>query len=37
MRTIYFNSEFKCHVASDGTMIVMETSFFDYKILNKEE
>lgn len=37
MKTIYIDSEFKCHVADDGTMIVMKTNFFDYKILNKEE
>ena len=31
MRTIYMDSEFKCHVADDGTMIPMETDFFEGK------
>lgn len=31
MRTIYIDSEFKCHINSDGTMTVVETSFFDGK------
>lgn len=31
MRTIYRDSEFKCHVANDGTMIAVETDFFDGK------
>lgn len=29
MRTIYVDSEFKCHVTDDGTMTPVETSFFD--------
>lgn len=31
MRIIYIDSEFKCHTANDGTMMVVETSFFDGK------
>ena len=31
MRTIYIDSEFKCHVTNDGTMREVETSFFDGK------
>ena len=31
MRTIYIDSEFKCHVADDGTMTAVETDFFDGK------
>ena len=31
MRTIYIDSEFKCHVADDGTMRAVETDFFDGK------
>lgn len=31
MRTIYIDSEFKCHVSNDGTMTAIETSFFDGK------
>lgn len=31
MRTIYIDSEFKCHVTDDGTMVAVETSFFDGK------
>lgn len=31
MRTIYVDSDFKCHVADDGTMIAVETVFFDDK------
>lgn len=31
MRTIYLDSEFKCHVTNDGTMTAVETSFFDGK------
>lgn len=31
MRTIYLDSEFKCHVTNDGTMTAIETSFFDGK------
>ena len=28
---IYIDSEFKCHVANDGTMTAVETDFFDGK------
>ena len=31
MRTIYIDSEFKCHSTNDGTMSAIETSFFDGK------
>ena len=31
MRTIYIDSEFKCHVSDDGTMMAIETSAFDGK------
>lgn len=31
MRTIYIDSEFKCHVNNNGTMTAVETSFFDGK------
>lgn len=31
MRTIYIDSEFKCHISDDGTMTVVETDFFDGK------
>lgn len=31
MRTIYIDSEFKCHVADDGAMTAAETDFFDGK------
>ena len=31
MRTIYIDSECKCHVTNDGTMTAIETSFFDRK------
>lgn len=31
MRTIYLNSDFKCHVTDDGTMTTVETDFFDGK------
>ena len=31
MRTIYIDSEFKCHVTDDGTMTAVETEFFDGK------
>lgn len=31
MRTIYLDSEFKCHVADDGTMVAVETAVFDGK------
>lgn len=31
MRTIYIDSEFKCHVTDDGTMKAVETEIFDGK------
>jgi hypothetical protein len=31
MRTIYLDSDFKCHVTADGTMTAIETDFFDGK------
>ena len=31
MRTIHIDSEHKCHVANDGTMVAVETDFFDGK------
>lgn len=31
MKTIYIDSEFRCHVTDDGTMTAVETSFFDGK------
>ena len=31
MRTIYIDSEFKCHVTNDGTMTAVETDAFDGK------
>ena len=31
MRTIYIDTEFKCHVTNDGTMTAVETDFFDGK------
>lgn len=31
MRTVYLDSDFKCHIANDGTMTAAETSFFDDK------
>lgn len=31
MRTIYIDSDFKCHVSGDGTMTAVETDFFDGK------
>ena len=31
MRTIYLDSDFKCHVTDDGTMTAVETDFFDGK------
>lgn len=31
MKTIYLDSDFKCHVTNDGTMTAVETSFFDGK------
>lgn len=31
MRTIYIDSEFKCHLTDDGTMTAVETDSFDGK------
>ena len=31
MKTIYIDSEFKCHTADDGTMRAVETDFFEGK------
>lgn len=31
MKTIYIDSDFKCHTADDGTMTAVETDFFDGK------
>lgn len=31
MKTIYIDSDFKCHVTDDGTMTVVETDAFDGK------
>lgn len=31
MRTIYLDSEYKCHITDDGTMTAAETNFFDGK------
>ena len=31
MKTIYVDSEYKCHVSDDGAMIPVETDFFDGK------
>ena len=31
MRTIYVDSDCKCHVTDDGTMTAVETVFFDGK------
>ena len=31
MRTIYIDSDFKCHTVNDGTMIAVETDAFDGK------
>ena len=29
MKTIYIDSDFKCHIANDGNMTAVETDFFD--------
>lgn len=34
MRTIYIDSDFKCHISDDGTMESVETDFFDGKCTN---
>jgi hypothetical protein len=31
MKTIYIDSEYKCHISNDGTMTAVETDFFDGK------
>ena len=31
MKTIYIDSDFKCHLSDDGTMTAVETDFFDGK------
>ena len=31
MRTIYIDSDFKCHTVGDGTLTTVETDFFDGK------
>lgn len=31
MKTIYLDSDFKCHIFDDGTMTAVETDFFDGK------
>lgn len=31
MRTIYIDSEFKCHITNNGTMVAAETDVFDGK------
>lgn len=31
MKTVYIDSDFKCHTVNDGTMAAVETSFFDGK------
>ena len=31
MKTIYIDSDYKCHVTDDGTMTAVETDFFDNK------
>lgn len=31
MKTIYLDSDYKCHVADDGTMTAVETEAFDGK------
>lgn len=31
MRTIYIDSDFKCHTSNDGTMAAVKTDFFDDK------
>lgn len=31
MKTIYIDSDFKCHISNDGTMAAVETDFFDGK------
>lgn len=31
MRTIYIDTEYKCHTTNNGTMMAIETDFFDNK------
>lgn len=34
MKTIYLDSDYKCHVTNDGTMTAAETDYFDGKCDN---
>ena len=34
MRTVYIDSDFKCHIINDGSMTAVETDFFDGKCEN---
>ena len=34
MRTIYIDSDYKCHVSNDGTLTAVSTDFFDGKCDN---
>jgi hypothetical protein len=31
MRTLFYDSDFKCHIVNNGTMTAVETGFFDGK------
>ena len=31
MKTIYLDSDFRCHISNDGTRVPVETDFFDGK------
>ena len=31
MKTVYLDSDFKCHISDDGTLTTVETDFFDGK------
>ena len=31
MKTLYVDSDFKCHTSDDGTLIAVETDYFDDK------
>ena len=31
MRTIYIDLDYKCHPTNDGTMVAIETDYFDDK------
>ncbi len=37
MKTIYIDSDYKCHVMDDGTMTAVETDFFDGKCAEYSE